>query len=136
MSKTEPHLAAPAILIAHANAPERDWLSQLLTSRGYRVTSCDNGVDALRGIEAEKFALVLTAVSMPQSDGLELIRSMMERHSGTPVIAMASADPIEQIYLRSAEALGAATTYTMPISADALLCGVRNALHGAVRRVE
>ena len=134
MSNVEP--PAPAILVAHANAPERDWLADLLTSRGYRVTRCDNGLDALRDIETGNFALVLTAVSMPEADGLELIRKVMEHHAGTPIIAMGSDDPIEQIYLRSAAALGAATTYTMPVPADTLLDGVHEALGGTGHRIE
>ena len=131
-----PHSTAPAILIAHGSTPERDWLTQLLTARGYRVTSCDNGLDALKGISAECFSLVMTAVTMPHSDGLEVIRKVREHCAGTPVIAVASSDPIEQIYLRSAEALGASTTWTMPVAADVILGAVEDAIEGARRLIE
>lgn len=130
------HSRAPSVLVAHGGAAERGWLSTLLSSSGFQVTSHDNGEDALRSIRSKRFDLVLTAVSMPHSDGLEVIRTVMERHAGTPVIAMGSADPIEQIYLRSAAALGASTTYTMPVAADALLDGVRAALHGVGPKLE
>jgi two-component system, chemotaxis family, chemotaxis protein CheY len=130
MTETKPHVQEQVILVAHSCASDRTWLADLLVSGGYRVEVCDNGRDALRRIGRERFALVLAAVSMPLMDGLEFLRNVREVSPGLPVIALAHDDEMEQVYLRSAGALGAVATYTMPIAPHALLDGVAGAISG------
>ena len=51
---------------------------QVLEELGHKVTTTQNGVDALDYFEKEKFDLVITDYKMPRMDGLELIVRLRE----------------------------------------------------------
>jgi two-component system nitrogen regulation response regulator NtrX len=59
-------------------------LSELLTERGHRVIEARSGDDALRKVEEAD--AVLTDLSMPGMDGLELMTHIVQRDSTLPVI--------------------------------------------------
>lgn len=130
MNNLKPIPEGPAVLVAHSDAPTRDWLCKQLESGGYRVAACDNGREALRLIGTHGFALVVTGLSMPFVDGLELLRAARAKSPALPVVVLSGADIIEQVYLRSATVLGATATLTLPIAPEVLLDGIDSALSG------
>src|SRR6478752_6567206 len=90
------------VLLAYAGKSMREYLAVFLSSRGYDVTACSNGREALSHLAAEHFDLVVTGILMPHLDGLELVRAL-RRRAGPPAIAVAdSGNRMDAIYLRSA----------------------------------
>jgi CheY-like chemotaxis protein len=68
-----------------------DLLATLLEDEGYRVLRAFNGVEALRHLEAERPALLLTDNMMPRMSGLELVRHLHANpHLAVPVIMMSA----------------------------------------------
>src|SRR5690606_33817416 len=65
------------------------YLSTLLTSRGYDVTSHRSGTELLRALEANRAPdVVLLDVLMPGMDGLETLRMLRTNHPGLQVIML------------------------------------------------
>jgi two-component system KDP operon response regulator KdpE len=104
-------------------------LRMALESNGYEVTVARNGVDAL-----EKFAkiapeLVITDLSMPEMDGIELTRTIRQR-AQTPIIVLSVRDA-EQMKVYALDE-GADDYITKPFSIQELLARVRSNLRRAV----
>ena len=98
----------PQLLLAYAGKAEREYLAIFLASRGYEVTACRSGREALDHLATAYCDLVITGILMPHLDGLELVRALRCR-AGPPVIAMADTrNRMDAIYLRNA-ALWAST---------------------------
>lgn len=64
-----------------------------------------NGREALEKLAEECFDLIVTDIRMPFVDGLELLRALRQRESGTPVILVSSYGEFE--YAREGLVLGA-----------------------------
>ena len=69
------------ILIADDNYHIRAMTCKALAKQGYAVTAVSNGNDAIRLLNKERFALVISDIFMPEKDGLELI---IEIHKNWP----------------------------------------------------
>ena len=63
-----------------------------MEKRGYSVVVAGNGREALQAMERQSFDLLITDVSMPEMDGLEMAAALraLERATGAhlPIIAM------------------------------------------------
>jgi len=68
-----------------------ELLATLLEDEGYRVLRAHNGVEALRHLERERPALLLTDNMMPRMSGLELVQHLHANpHLAVPVIMMSA----------------------------------------------
>ena len=84
------HMAA-TILIVDDEEFIVDLLATLLEDEGYRVLRAFNGIEALRFLECERPALMLTDNMMPQMSGLELVYHLHTNpHLAVPVIMMSA----------------------------------------------
>jgi len=82
---------AATILIVDDEEFIVDLLATLLEDEGYRVLRAFNGVEALRYLEQERPALLLTDNMMPQMSGLELVGYLHANpHLAVPVIMMSA----------------------------------------------
>jgi len=61
---------------------------RLLRRRGYRVVSAGSRGDGLVILEREPLALVITALRLPDGDGLELVRVARRLPTPTPSIVV------------------------------------------------
>ncbi|MGH8020237.1 MAG: response regulator [Opitutaceae bacterium] len=59
-------------------APQRKALCDTLEDEGYRVTGFSSGRDALAELRANRYALMLTDLMMPEMGGLDLLRGAMQ----------------------------------------------------------
>ncbi len=69
---------APRILLVDDEELNREYMSELLEEKGYRVVTAVDGLDALDRLRAEPFDLLVTDLNMPRLDGLGLLRKVQE----------------------------------------------------------
>ena len=93
-----------------------------LESSGYEVTVARNGADALEKFLAVNPDLVITDLSMPEMDGVELTRAI-RGYGATPVIVLSVRDA-EAMKVRALDE-GADDYMTKPFSIQELLARVR-----------
>ncbi|MFH2058309.1 MAG: sigma-54 dependent transcriptional regulator [Pseudomonadota bacterium] len=64
------------------------FLSRFFNRKGYEVTSCLNGEDAVRIIADDSFDLILLDYKMPGLNGLETLEKIKDAQVKTPIIIM------------------------------------------------
>ena len=70
-------------------------LTRMLTNKGFTsVSSCDNGADALKKIEVTDTCpeLILLDLNMPDMDGIEFVRYLVDRHYKGSLILVSGED--------------------------------------------
>ncbi|PWR25048.1 hybrid sensor histidine kinase/response regulator [Zavarzinia aquatilis] len=117
------------ILVAEDNEINRFLIREQLTRRGYRVTTVENGWQAVEEQRANPHDLVILDMRMPVMDGptaLAHIRALDGRAATCPVVALtADALPEEiEVYIRS----GVDALHTKPIDWQALDDSLRRLL--------
>ena len=115
----------PLILVVDDSITVRRVTERLLKRRGYRVALAADGMLALREIEIEKPAVVLSDIEMPKMDGFDLLRNIRndEKLKNLPVIMITSrsADKHRDHSIQ----LGANDFLGKPYSEDQLLDCIR-----------
>src|SRR5207237_993848 len=80
------------VLLAEDNAVNRKVAVRLLEKRGHTVVAVEDGRQALRALDRERFDVVVMDVQMPELDGLEATEALRarERIQGghVPVVAL------------------------------------------------
>nr|BBX82003.1 histidine kinase [Mycobacterium florentinum] len=113
------------VLVADDNADMREYLSSLLQTSGYQVTSVTDGQHALDTVRAQIPDLVISDVMMPRLDGLQLLAALRSdpRTAALPVLLLSARAGQEA----SIEGLlaGADDYLVKPFAAAELLARVR-----------
>lgn len=119
----------PRILLACSGLVFRRQLAAALEGNGYAVTGCHDGHKAAMQLRTVHYHLVLTAVALPDWDGLELIRELRHLPLAPPVVAFAEdAGAMSEIYLNCATALGARWVHRAPLDIAAIVENVGHIL--------
>ncbi|EDZ42050.1 MAG: response regulator [Planktotalea sp.] len=87
----EKFITEKRLLVAEDNSINLLVLSRFLETFGYGFDAVGNGLDCLNLINENFYDLVLTDISMPEMDGLQLateIRAMTDAKRDIPIIAM------------------------------------------------
>jgi PAS domain S-box-containing protein len=84
----DPRLEGLSILVVDDDLGICGTLQELLEAAGCRVETANDGVEALKLVEAGNFDLLLTDVVMPNMDGHELYLACQEMHPDLPVLMM------------------------------------------------
>jgi two-component system cell cycle response regulator len=91
--------AQASVLVVDDDPMNRLLLARSLEQEGHRVTTADNGREALAVLQAEPFDVVLLDVMMPELDGLdtldEIKRHPLFRH--LPVIMVSGLEDIRSV---------------------------------------
>jgi two-component system, OmpR family, KDP operon response regulator KdpE len=113
---------ASLILVVDDDPAIRKSLLQELDASGYTTVSASDGLDGIRTFESHSPDLILTDLSMPRSDGFELI-SAIRAKGRTPIVVLSvRGDDADKI---RALDLGADDFVTKPFSVAELLARVR-----------
>ncbi len=75
-----PFVAVRRILLVEDHAQTRATLRALLERRGYEVVPVSSAQEALDAARHKEFALVLSDIGLPDTDGFTLMRELKERH--------------------------------------------------------
>ncbi len=119
----------PAKILVVDDTPRNvKLLADLLTVKGYAVTTAASGREALAAIEAELPDLVLLDVVMPEMSGYEVCQKIRDNPvtAMLPVVMVTALDPAEE-RVKGIEA-GADDFLTKPINQGELLARVKSLL--------
>ena len=123
-----------SILIIDDEQEIRESLEQLLGVAGYRLTTAATAEEGLRRVEEGVFDLVLLDISLPDRNGLEILKLIRRDTPDTGVIMITAYDSSQMAFQASKE--GAESYITKPWDNDKLLLEIRNALDKSRLQVE
>ena len=110
------------VLVVDDEAGIRKVVRDSLEREGHEVTICVDGQEALVRLEDEEFDLIVTDLSMPRMNGLELVREA-RRRSAVPILVLTvKHEEREKVRLLDA---GADDYVTKPFSTAELLARAR-----------
>ena len=117
---------SPRILIVDDDTLIVGSLSEFLRLEGYTVDTAPDGATAVEALAANRYALVITDVNMPRTNGLELLRAIKQRYPDIVVIVITGYGTIENAV--EAVKMGAFEYLTKPIIDDEIRVVVQKAL--------
>jgi len=113
---------APRILVVDDEPSVQLLLEQVLTEVGYYVTVAANGRLALAQVRSREFDVVLIDLSLPDQDGIEVMRQIRSESPHTPILAV-SGYMVGDMPEKAIEA-GATGTLRKPSSPERILTAV------------
>jgi DNA-binding NtrC family response regulator len=123
-----------AILVVDDELEIREGLELLLTTEGYSTSSAETAEAGLTLLEEKPFDLLLLDVSLPDRNGLDLLREIRRRDPHLSVVLITAYGSIDMA--RAAFKSGAQDYITKPWSNDELLIQVAQAVEGHRLREE
>ena len=93
MSDQQPR--GPVVLLVDDDAAIRRIVAEGLELEGFEVVAASGGRAALAAVESVDPAVVLLDLSMPDLDGLEVLRRLRERGDDVPVCVLSARDEID-----------------------------------------
>src|SRR5467141_3164006 len=137
-SNSRPHgkrfMSKGAILVVDDELEIREGLELLLTTEGYSTSSAETAEAGLTLLEEKPFDLLLLDVSLPDRNGLDLLREIRRRDPHLSVVLITAYGSIDMA--RAAFKSGAQDYITKPWSNDELLIQVAQAVEGHRLREE
>lgn len=117
------------IIVIDDNAGIRTVLRQILEAAGHEVFAAANGAEGLEMHRAKESDIVITDILMPEKEGLETIRELLDVYPGLRIIAMSGGGKSVGIgsYLTTAREMGA-EILLKPFEADVLISTVERIL--------
>jgi DNA-binding NtrC family response regulator len=94
----------PLLLVVDDEPPIREYLTRCGTGSGFRVVTCEDGLQALSFLETQSADMALVDLCMPHVDGLQVIRAIRGKDPHCQVVLMSGAsgritDAVEAIKL-------------------------------------
>ena len=80
------------ILVVDDDPDLREFISFILSSNGYNVTSTGDGIDAIVALSMQEFDLILSDVDMPNLNGFKLLEIIINKGIETPVVFLTGRD--------------------------------------------
>ena len=115
----------PTLLVVEDDPAMLVALRDILEGAGYQVHTAPNGDAALKELEGIEPSLILSDISMPVMDGIELFEHVRERPEGAaiPFIFLTARGTREDIF--AGKSLGADDYITKPVTSQELLSAVQ-----------
>ena len=115
------------ILVVEDNLDTRELIHLHLKTEGYDVVTATNGQEGLYMAGAEHPDLILTDISMPEIDGLELVRQLraQSEFATLPILVLSAFGDSQ---LNEAIRAGANRALNKPVHFDGLIDEVREML--------
>jgi DNA-binding response OmpR family regulator len=127
------------ILVVDDEVEVGEAIRRVLEKAGFTVSVANSVTDGLRAAEAQQPDIAVTDMIMPRANGIELIKTLRERHPRVRIIAISGGgsfglhaykpDAIKtHAYLAAAREAGADEFLTKPFDMNDLLAAVRRRL--------
>ena len=116
----------PRIMIVDDERSVRSSLREWFMEDGFEVETAEDGLDALKKLDAGPFDLMIVDLKMPRMDGITLQRRLQEVDPGGTVIILTAFAAVDTAV--EALKLGAFDYVTKPVDPDDLSHTVRRAL--------
>jgi CheY-like chemotaxis protein len=129
MPTRSPELGAPSILVTDDDPHVRTLCRRILEATGCTATEARNGTEALHAIGDAFFEIMLMDLSMPDTDGFELLRAVRAEVPQLKIIVMSGF--MCGTLLSAARLSGAAAILTKPFEPRVLRYIVDNLLAAA-----
>jgi len=108
----------PQILLVDDDAQVLKYFESVLTDLGYSVTSTTSGNAATGLLEARKFDLLILDLSMPDTDGFEILQRVRTQMRDLKVLVISGF--MQGTLLKAAELVGAHATLDKPSTPERL----------------
>ncbi len=119
------HAQKPIALVVDDDLAYRIYMRQFLELAGFDVLAEGNGRLALRRLEEQKVAVLVTDLVMPELEGLELIQIAKRAFPAMRIVAVSGGGSQGDAgYLRVAALTGAHATLQKPFTGGALVAAV------------
>src|SRR5947207_4550467 len=115
-----------SILVVDDESEIREGLELLLRSEGYGVSSAETGQSGLEKLEQHPYDLLLLDVSLPDRNGLDMLKEIHRRDPQLSIVLITAYGSIDMA--RPAFKNGAMDYITKPWSNDKLLAQVAQAV--------
>src|SRR6195952_3021845 len=114
---------SPQVLVVEDDPSVRGLLDTLLTSEGYRVTTASDGIEGLSEATANKPAVILLDIVMPDLGGMRVLEEMRANPTlaGVPVLVLTGR--LEAIPALE-DQLGADRVFSKPFGVEDLLARI------------
>jgi two-component system chemotaxis response regulator CheY len=108
------------ILIVDDSPVVLAMLEDALVGMGYNVTAAGNGQDGLKRVEAGKFDLIITDLSMPVMDGIAFVKAakQLPNCKFVPIVFLSSEE--DEAKISEAKKAGASTFLRKPFKENQL----------------
>jgi len=123
-----------SILVVDDEAEIREGLQELLASENFEVTLAETGVSGLAKLEERPFDLILLDVSLPDRNGIDMLRDIHQRDPNLAIILITAFGSIDMA--RAAFKSGAQDYITKPWNNDELIAQISLAVEGRRLREE
>src|SRR5271155_2675102 len=123
-----------SILVVDDESEIREGLELLLRTEGYAVSSAETALLGLSRLEERPFDLMLLDVSLPDRNGIEMLKDVHRHDPHLPIVLITAYGSIEMA--RAAFKSGAMDYITKPWSNDELLAQVAQAVEARRLRDE
>ena len=116
----------PAILVIDDDLGTRETYKWALQAHGFNVTTAGSGARALALQKSGHFDLMLLDLRLPDISGIDVVRSMQSEGAAMPFVLVSAflTPPVTT----EAKALGAIGVWEKPMTMDAVVGHVREAL--------
>ena len=113
------------VLIVDDERAIRNSLKEILTDEGYDADTAEDGADALRKVEKEKFDVIFCDIKMPGMDGIEVLDKLVEMGVDAAVVMISGHGDIDT----AVECIkkGAFDFVQKPLDLNRILITVKNA---------
>ena len=116
------------IVIVDDSESIRELVALTLQSSGYEVEKCMDGQDALRLLDGQDIALIITDLNMPNMDGIQLIREIRSHGSYAMVPILMLTTESQASKKEEAKAAGATGWIVKPFAQEKLIEVVRKVI--------
>ena len=119
------------VLVVEDDENVRYMVEKILDIEGHKVTTAENGKQALNAIYKDKtLELMITDIVMPEKEGMETIQEAKVNRPDLKIIAISGGGRImAQDYLNTAKILGADLTLKKPFRRQDILDAVKTVMN-------
>ena len=122
-SRVPPQPSPSKVLVVDDEEMIRDLLRTTLEDEGFKVTTAENGAEALKSLENGTFDVVVLDLKMPVLDGPSTLKSIRQQWPELPVI-IATAVPESDLMAKTLP-YTPVTVLAKPLDMDRLLIAVK-----------